>query len=299
LNYVRKPLAMAALTLVAALALAACGSSSKKSNSSGAGKAGATGAGLDLSIAETGKTAKYTLPKTVTGGLQTLTLANKGKKPHGAQLVRLEGNHTPQEALKQIASQSNKTPSWLRAEGGLGPVPPGKTADATLMLKPGKYVVFDPPQGPSGPSGAPAYSQLTVAGGAGGALPNTPTTITAANPGKDKYRWDVSGQLTTGLQNVTFVSKGKDALHLIGAFRLKGNPSQAEILKALGSNGPPPKFIDQSSFFSTAILDGGKSDTTSLNLPKPGTYVLFCPLADREGGKSHDQEGLITKVQVG
>jgi hypothetical protein len=289
---------LAAVTIFAALALAACGSSSKKSNSSGAGKAGGTGAGLDLAIAETGKTAKYTAPKTVTGGLQTLTLANKGKKPHGAQLVRVVGNHTPQEVLKQIASQSNKTPSWLRAEGGLGPVPPGKTADATLVLEPGKYVVFDPPEGPSGPGGAPAYSQLTVAGGSGGALPNTPTTITAANPGKDKYRWDVSGQLTTGTQNVTFVSKGKNSFHLIGAFRVKGNPSQAEIIKGLGSNGAPPKFVDQASFSTSAVIDGGKSQTTPITFTGPGKWVLWCPLTDRDGGKEHFKEGLLKTITV-
>ena len=297
MNYVRKPLLMAAATLVAAVALAACGSSSKKGNSSGAGS-GTTGAGLDVSIAETGKTAKFTLPKTVTGGLQTLTLANKGTKPHGAQLVRLVGNHTPQEALKVIGSQSNKTPGWLRGEGGLGPVPPGKTADATLMLEPGKYMVFDPPNGPGGPSGTPAYSQLTVAGGAPGALPNTPTTVTAARPGKDKYRWDVSGQLTTGTQSVTFVSKGKDALHLIAAFRVTGNPSKAAILKGLSSHGKPPKFVDQASFYTSAVIDGGKSQTTPITFSGPGKWVLFCPLSDRDGGKEHFKEGLLKTITV-
>jgi hypothetical protein len=37
---------------------------------------------------------------------------------------------------------------------------------------------------------------------------------------------------------------------------------------------------------------------TKLELSKPGRYVLFCPLTDREGGKSHDQEGLLTTVEV-
>lgn len=301
MKYVRTPPVMAVLALLAAVALAACGSSSKKkSNTNGAGTTGTTGANVDVSIAESGKTAKFTVPASVKGGLQTLTLSNKGKKPHGAQLVRIEGNHTPQDVLKEIGSNSNKTPSWLRAEGGLGAIPPGKTAAATVTLEPGKYMVFDPPNGPSGPSGAPPYSQFAVAGGQGGTLPSTPTTITAAEPGKDKYRWDISGQLKPGTQNVTFDSKGKQAIHLIGAFRLNGNASQAEILKALSSNsnGPPPKFVDQRSFYTSAVLDGGKSETTPITFTGPGKWVLFCPLTDRDGGKEHFKEGLLKVVTV-
>ena len=40
------------------------------------------------------------------------------------------------------------------------------------------------------------------------------------------------------------------------------------------------------------------SQTTPLPISKAGKWVLFCPLADREGGKSHDQEGLLTTVDV-
>lgn len=66
------------------------------------------------------------------------------------------------------------------------------------------------------------------------------------------------------------------------------------------ADGPPPPFVDRTSFSTTTVLDGGKSEVTQLQLGKPGTYVLFCPLSDRDGGegKSHDEQGLLTKVQV-
>jgi hypothetical protein len=48
---------------------------------------------------------------------------------------------------------------------------------------------------------------------------------------------------------------------------------------------------------STAVLDSGESQTTSLTL-KEGRYVFFCPLTDRDGGKSHDQEGLVKVVTI-
>ena len=64
-------------------------------------------------------------------------------------------------------------------------------------------------------------------------------------------------------------------------------------------NGPPPKFLDQKSFTSTSVLDGtNKSEVTQLSLARPGKYVLFCPLTDRDGGKPHLAEGLLTTVNV-
>jgi len=286
---------MVMVALVAALALSACGSSSKKSESSGAGKTGTAGANVDVTVTDSGKTIKYGVPKSVKGGLTTLTVSNKAKAPHGAQLVLIKGDHTPQEALKVIGAESNKTPEWLRAEGGIGQVAPGKTADASLVLDPGKYMVID--AGPTG-GGQPAYSQFTVAGESPGSLPSTPTTVTADKTGKDKYDWKIAGELKSGTQNVTFVSKGKDSLHLIGAFRLNGNASKDQIIKALKSNGKPPKFVDQSSFYTTAVIDGDKKQTTPLEFKTPGKWVLFCPITDRDGGKEHFLEGLVKTVDV-
>ncbi|TML75778.1 MAG: hypothetical protein E6G07_12135 [Actinobacteria bacterium] len=123
--------------------------------------------------------------------------------------------------------------------------------------------------------------------------------MTANQVGKDKYRWDLSGAaLKPGAQNVTFVSKGKTALHLLGAFRVTGKQSDAAILKALSSNGKPPKFVDPSSFTTSAVIDGGKSQTLQFALKSPGTWVLFCPISDRDGGKPHFKEGLLKQITV-
>ena len=275
--------------LVAVLAVSACGKSKKKS--------AAAGNTVSVTISESGKTAKYAMPGTIPGGLTTLRVTNKGKAPHQAQLAKING-HTPQEVFKIVAANNPKIPDWLRAEGGVGPTPPGKAGEATLNLDPGKYVVFDPPSGPGG-GGPPGYLTFTVTAGAPGSLPSTPSTVTANEVGKDKFRWDLSGDaLKPGVQNVTFVSKGKTALHLLGAFRVTGNPSQSAILKALSTNGKPPKFVDQSSFTESAVIDGGKSQTTPLQLSGPGTWVLFCPISDRDGGKPHFKEGLLKTVTV-
>src|SRR4051794_39428783 len=84
------------LAAVMPVALAACGASS----SSSSGKPTV----LSVSIAEKDKTAKYTVPSSVEGGLVALSLKNSGRRPHAAQLLRLEGGHTAKEALKVIAA---------------------------------------------------------------------------------------------------------------------------------------------------------------------------------------------------
>lgn len=282
-------LAAACLAAVS-LALAACGSDDKKDESN-ATKATA----VNVTVTEAGRAATYAIPPTVKGGLVSLTFRNRGKAPHSAQLVRILGNHTAAEAVKTASSDSPETPGWLRAEGGLGPAGPGLEVKADLNLPPGRYVVGDLAGQSQGP---PAYKQFTVTKGDEGELPTEPVTITAANPSKDKYKWEIKGTLKPGPNTVTFDSKGDEAIHFIGLFRVTGNQSLAEIQKGLASNGPPPPFVDRTSFYNTAVLDGGKVQTTPLPISKPGTYVLFCPLSDREGGKGHDREGLITKITV-
>jgi hypothetical protein len=252
---------------------------------------------LSLKISEKGTKASYDVPKSATGGLVAVNLTNEGKVPHGVQFIQYTGGHTQADVLKQLGSNSNKIPAWIKLHGGIGSVPGGQTGSADVNLPAGNYVLADAAAftGPS--NGPPATAPLKVAGGTTGDLPSTPATITAANPAKDKFQWEISG-LKAGSNNITFNSKGKDALHLILAVPVKGKaPPLSQIKKDLASNGPPPPYADAKDTQSTAILDGGSSQTTTLDLKKPGQYIFFCPLTDRDGGKPHDQEGLL-KVQT-
>lgn len=288
--------------LIPAVALGACGSSSKKSTSASTpastGSSAAQPHNLSVTVTETGKTVAYTVPASVPGGLVQLTLNNNaGKMSHGGQLIRVIGNHSPAEVLKIVGGNNTKTPAWIRGAGGLGGVAPGATAKAILNLTAGNYLILD--AGGPGSNGPPAYKQFTVTAGTAGPLPSTPITIDAANPAKDKYRYELSGSLKAGDNVITFKSEGRTAIHTIIAARLTGNPSKAQLLAALKSqsNGPP-KYIDPRSISGTAVLDGGSSQVTPLTLTKPGKYVLFCPLSDREGGKDHIAEGMVTTVTV-
>jgi hypothetical protein len=290
----RAPLALVA---VVSLAMMGCGGSSTSTKATTAGNL-APPPVLALSISEGAHSSTYTAPASVKGGLLTVTLQNNGKTPHGAQLIRILGGHTLTEMLAALGGQSTKTPAWLRAEGGIGFAPPGATVSATVVLPSGRYAILDAAGADSTQSSAPAVTPITVTAGTPGALPPTATTITAANPSKDHYRWEISGPLRPGLNNVTFVSKGSNAIHELTAVRITGNVSTAQLVKDLESHGPPPSYVEVASKTSTAVLDGGKSLTTQLTLGQAGHYVLFCHLSDRGGGRPHFAEGLITTVTV-
>ena len=278
----------AAAAIVAVFALAACGSSSTKPTK------------VAVSISEQGKAASLKVPKSFKGGLVEIDFKNDGKAPHGVQLIQYTGSHTSADVEKQLGSSGNKIPSWIRLPGGTGTVPGGTTDTATLNVPAGNYLLVDSAAlgGPSG--GPPATAQVKVTEGDTGDLPDTPANVTAATAGHDKYAWDISG-LKSGKNDITFASEGKDAVHFILAVPVKGKAPSLSKLKsdfAKSGSGPPPPYLDLNNAQSTAIVDGGSSQTTTLDLKKPGKYVFFCPLTDRDGGKPHDQEGLLSIESV-
>lgn len=254
---------------------------------------------LKVSIAEQGKAASFKAPKSASAGLVDVKLTNDGKQPHGVQFIRYTGNHTMADVLKELGKQSDVIPPWARLDGGIGSVAGGKSGSATINLPEGNYVVVDAAALGGGSGGPPATAGIKLSGGSSGDLPDTPGQVTAATAGEDEFKWDVSG-LAAGDNRITFTSKGKDAVHLIIAAPVKGKaPPLGQIQKDFASNGPPPAYLDPTGIQSTAILDGGLSQTTSLELKKPGQYILFCPLTDRDGkGKPHDQEGLLSVETV-
>lgn len=260
------------------------------------GSSGSSPAKLSLKISEEGKKGSFQAPNSAEGGLVEVTLKNQGKAPHGVEFIQYTGGHSEEEVLKALGN-SEKIPSWIKFQGGIGSVPGGQTGAADVKLPEGHYVLADAAAFSSPSGGPPATAPLKVSGETAGSLPSTPAAVTAANPAKDKYKWETSG-LKTGKNEITFDSKGKKAVHMLIAVPVKGKaPPLSQIKKDLASNGPPPSYVDASEAQSTAIVDGGASQTTTLDLKKPGQYIFFCPLTDRDGGKPHFEEGLL-KVQT-
>lgn len=282
-----KSAVVAALAALVVLVAAGCGGSSGSDEPTV----------LKIGVSEQGKKASFEVPKAAEGGLVEVKLTNEGKAPHGVQFIRFTEGHTEEEVLKELGGENEKTPDWIFGEGGVGAVGPGQTGSATLNLEEGEFVLVDAASIAGGPGGPPATAPLMVTEGDEGDLPDTEGSVTAADTGKDEFEWEVEN-LKAGKDQFTFNSEGDDSLHMIIAVPVKGKaPSLAQLKKDFAEEGPPPPYAEVKKTQATAVIDGGKSQTTSLDLKK-GKYIFFCPLTDRDGGKPHDQEGLLSVENV-
>jgi hypothetical protein len=103
------------------------------------GSSAAKPTNLSLSISETGKAARFTIPASGKGGLTRVVLVNSGQAPHSAQLILVARGHTIADAVKQLSGNSGMTPNWLHAEGGVGTTPSGRTGTAIANLPQGRF----------------------------------------------------------------------------------------------------------------------------------------------------------------
>jgi hypothetical protein len=277
---------LVALAAASTLAVAGCGDDEEES--------GGGAAALEIGIpAEEGQPLE--VPASAEAGVAELTLDNTGQKPAEAQLVRVEGDHPPEEvaqAIGEITQGGAPLPEWFLAGGGVGTTPPGQTRTATQVLEPGTYYAFNLEQGGKPPVPEP----IEVTGDPAGAeLPTAPATITAS-----EYTFETEG-LTADTEEITFENAGEEPHHIIAAPLEKGaTPEDIEqFIQSEEGGGPPsgPPPIDFKREVSTAVVEGGDTQVVDVQLDS-GEYALLCFISDREGGPPHVAKGMLVTAQV-
>ena len=269
-----------AVALAAALIASGCGGDDDKE--------AAEPQKVTIGVTELGKDqpARLSVPTSVRAGVVTVQLTNTGKLPHGAGLLRVDGDHTPSEVQRVINSDGGPIPAWLHGAGGVAEVLPGASGTATQRLVAGNYFVYDDPEG-----GKTAFARFQVTDGdAAGELPETTAKVEARD-----YSFTASG-LKPGKNTIEFANVGKELHHVIAAL-IKPGSTIADVRKSLQEEqGEPP--LDFENAASTQVLDGGASQVTELNLPKPGKYALLCFIQDRKGGPPHVAKGMVTETTL-
>lgn len=228
---------------------------------------------------------QMTGPSSVEAGAVRVEFTNSGDDDAGVTIIRVEGDHTAEEAVKagQAWGDGGKPlPEWVTFEGGSSTVGPGESFSAVQELTEGKYVGLD--------INTNEYAEFDVAGDAGDAeLPSTTATIDAVD-----YSFEASG-LKAGKQPVLFTNSGKEP-HFALAAPIKPGKTIEDVEKSLkDESGPPPIIEDET--VSTGILDGGREQVVDLELRK-GAYALVCFVPDRAGGPPHAFKGMITEATV-
>jgi len=79
----------------------------------------------------------FDAPDTVTAGVTTFHLVNRGPSLHHLWLVRLERGKTAADFMQALQA-GWRMPSWAVASGGPNAPAPGSESSATVVLAPGR-----------------------------------------------------------------------------------------------------------------------------------------------------------------
>ncbi len=271
---------------VCGVGLAACGSSDDGDSST---SADARPAALTIVMTGDARAQRLALDGEPQAGLTKISFSNQARGEHEAQLVRVEGDRSEAEVLREFSAtdEGAPIPEWLRAAGGAGSADAGKTVSSTQVLVPGTYYAID-----SNGGRRAAFVSFEVTGDAGdAALPATDASITAK-----EYAFTASG-LRAGTNEVHFVNDGREIHHVIALPLAKGRTAAdfRRFIASDGRGGPPPVDFDAGS--NSSAFDGGTGGNVQLRLQR-GEYVLVCFISDRRGGPPHATFGMVREVTV-
>jgi hypothetical protein len=267
---------LAVLVMLAlSLFVAACGDDDDDDDS---GESAAAVASFKFSGSE------MTGPSSVEAGAVRVDFANSADEDAGVTIVRVEGDHTADEAVKAGKAWGDggkPLPEWLTFEGGSSSVAPGKDFSAVQELTEGTYLGLD--------INSNEYVEFDVTGDGAGELPSTTATIDAVD-----YSFEASG-LEAGTQPVLFSNTGKEP-HFALAAPIKPGKTIEDVKKSLRSESGPSPIIEDETV-ATGVLDGGREQVVDLELRK-GAYALVCFVPDRAGGPPHAFKGMVSEAVV-
>jgi hypothetical protein len=243
---------------------------------------------LTFELTGNGKSAQFSVPESAEPGKAVMTFSNKTDEGADMQLIRVEGDHSPEEVVEGLRAAMNGQPfpDWFRAGGGTAAVEPGESNTVTQVLEPGTYYAFDTEGGPPSANG---LTGVEVSGDESDAEVDADTTVTAS-----EYKFEADN-LEAGRNEIDFKNAGAQPHHLLIS-PLKGDATAADVEEAFKSEkGPPP--IEQKGTQQTAVIEGGESQLVDIDL-KPGRYVFYCFITDRQGGPPHALKGMVDEFEV-
>lgn len=267
------------LALFAATALVACGGDSDDDAQE-----------LSFEVQSKGKAVTVSAPEKAEAGLAEITLTNDTDSSADLQLIRVEGERSPEEVVAGLgkAIQGQEFPEWFFAAGGVGTLEPGKSATVTQVLQPGSYYAFNTE------GGQPDAKTVAVTEVSGDEVDEE---IEGGEATVDGVEYAFNAEtLPSGPVEIVFDNIGAQPHHLIASKFVDDKATAEDVEKFFKSEkGKPP--ISEKGTRSTAVLEGGEGQLVTLDL-EPGRYALYCFITDRDGGPPHAFKGMIDEVEV-
>jgi plastocyanin len=234
----------------------------------------------------------FQAPESIAGGIVTVRLVNRGKIGHQLALARLDDSSSLTRVMQSLVADKAHT-GGVRWMGGVEGAAAGESAETTMQLAPGRYVLvcsFEADNGhPHVSMGMIRPLVVTpAASGSVAALPAASTTIRLSD-----YRIALSAPLHAGRQMVRVENDGPHRHHL-NITRIVGKATLAEIDKWDGKSKPAP-LADMSG--GVAVLDPEGAGVIDLDLT-PGRYLFSCVLSDDAKSKPHFMLGMEQEITI-
>lgn len=270
-------LGISLLALVAA-GLAACGSSASSSSATST---------ITFSVTDS---AFQDFPSKVPSGWVEITGTNKTQSPQAASLIKINQGYTYDQVDKLM--NSNNPADYTKAMqattmvGGIPGMLPNGTADATVNLTAGDYVLS------SNIGGQPITQKFTVTASKSGlSEPTASQTVTLS-----EFKIAMPNSLQAGTTTFKVQNIGGEG-HLALFLHLAPGKTLQDAVNFVESNGPPsgPPPVDWAG--GVDALSPQQVGYTTIDL-QPGKYAVICPMFDPSSGKSHAMLGMTKEITV-
>lgn len=233
------------------------------------------------------------MPDSISAGLTTFRLINRGKQSHHMEIVRLDPGRTPKEALSAlIAAGHGVRPSWMHFVGGPNERGSDGASNATLALEPGNYLAFCEVPGPDPmphfmKGMVKAFTVLPPAHHA--RLPTADLTIDMSD-----YAFDFSRPLTSG-HHVVAVTNSASQPHMLVIHRELPGQGLKEFLA--WAQDPRARPEPGEGWGGVTTIAPGATVVFEEDFP-PGRYFLICFTPDARDGEPHFVHGMLKELEV-
>jgi uncharacterized cupredoxin-like copper-binding protein len=234
-------------------------------------------------------------PQSVPAGTITFRLTNDGREVHHLWIVRLNEGKTPSDFMRVMNAWGSalKMPEWAVDVGGPNNVGAGQTAEGTMTLDPGTYMLVCWVQSPDGRphvmKGMIKALRVTAQGAAAAAEPKADVVMTL-----DDYSFTVSSPIKAGRRTIRFENRANQSHEAVIARLLPDKSlTQAIVWMNEGQAGPAPvEMLGGASGIAKGRHMFITADFT------PGQYVLLCFIPDAKTGKPHSAHGMAKEITV-
>lgn len=237
----------------------------------------------------------FRAPASVPAGTITFRLTNDGKEVHHLWIVRLNEGKTPADFMRAMNAWGSalKMPVWAIDVGGPNNVGSGETAEGTMTLEPGTYMLVCWVQSPDGRphvmKGMIKSLRVTAQGATAAAEPTPDVVMTL-----DDYSFTVSSPIKAGRRTIRFENRATQSHEAVIAKLLPDKTlAQAIIWMNAGQAGPSPvEMLGGASGIAKGRHMFITADFT------PGKYALLCFIPDAKTGKPHTAHGMAKEITI-